>query len=147
MRSRWNQALCCALLPALERQPIIDTLHRDAVLHRTDQRAEVAADAMMLIDTRDALKRRNTAAATEAARIELGNRCSRNSSRRLRLNHRRRACSVRRGRCTVKVDALMRSIPARRVAKLASNTQILMNPGNDLIVQIELLPFPNIGER
>src|SRR5258705_8826709 len=145
--SRWNQPLSCALFPAFERQSIVDALHRDAVLHRTNQRTEIAADTMMFIDARDACKRRDCTAPARPSRVEFRNRSRRNASCRLCFDHCRGSCRVWRGRRSIQVDALMWTIPARRAAKLASDTQVFVNPRNDLIVQIELLPFANVGER
>src|SRR5277367_3860920 len=48
LRSGWHQSLGGTLLPAFERQAIIDALHRDAILNRANQRAEIAAYTMVL---------------------------------------------------------------------------------------------------
>src|SRR6478735_2526814 len=46
-----------AHLPGLVRLSGIDLLHRDAILHRANQPAEIAAHAFLLIHPRDAVRR------------------------------------------------------------------------------------------
>src|SRR5438128_1003288 len=41
----------------------------------------------------------------------------------------------------VEVDALVRAIPASDVAKLASDTKLGMDLGDDFVVQVQVLPF------
>jgi hypothetical protein len=145
--SRSNQPLSCALFPAFEWQSIVYALHRDTVLDRTNQGTEIAADTMVFIDARDAFKRCDRVAAAHSSRVELRNRSRRNVPCCVCLDHCRGSCRVWSWRRPIQMNALMCSVPARRVAKLASDTQIFVNPRNDLIVQIELLPFTYIGKR
>jgi hypothetical protein len=46
------------IFPGLARQVIFDALHGDAAIHRTNQRTEIAADTLVLIDARNASQRR-----------------------------------------------------------------------------------------
>ena len=64
MRSRWNQTLGATFFPAFERKTIVDTLHRDAVLNRANERTKIAANTMVFIHARDTFKRRNRIGAT-----------------------------------------------------------------------------------
>src|SRR5271168_204458 len=41
------------LLPRHRRQTVVDLLHRDAAIHGTDQRTEIAADAFVVDDARN----------------------------------------------------------------------------------------------
>ncbi len=42
----------CAHIPALERLSGINPLHRNAIIHGTNQRAEIAANALVIHDAR-----------------------------------------------------------------------------------------------
>jgi hypothetical protein len=43
------------------------------------------------------------------------------------------------------MNALMSPVPAGGIAKLASDTQVLVNTSDDLVIQVELVPIDNIG--
>ena len=78
--------------------------HRDAAIDRADEHAEIAADALRLVDD--------------------GN-----------------AAAVRGG----EIDALMRAIPRRDVAKLAADAEFRIDLGDDPVIQVEVAPVFNVG--
>jgi hypothetical protein len=129
--SRWNQSLSRALFPAFERQSIVDALHRDAVLHRTHQPAEIASHALVLVDAGDPRRRR--APVRSLRRIQLRDRCHRDPRAACRF-HRLRHC------VPLDMDALMRAVPARDVTQIAADAGIAIDARDDLIVQVEMLP-------
>ena len=49
--------------------------------------------------------------------------------------------SVNRPRNTVKMDALVGAVPACDVAKVAADTLLLIDPRDDFVIQIEMLPI------
>ena len=49
-----RQARPDAFFPCLRSEPVVNALHRDAFRNRTDQRAKVAADALVLVHARNA---------------------------------------------------------------------------------------------
>src|SRR5579875_3653924 len=49
-----HRACSNTLVPCLRCEAIFDTLHGDAVRHGADERAEIATDALVLVDARDA---------------------------------------------------------------------------------------------
>jgi hypothetical protein len=120
-RPRRNKALGRAFFPAFKRETVVDALHRDATLHGTYERAEVAAHTMVLIHTRNTFKRRDRTVAAQASGVEFRNRRSRDKSCGLRLDHPRGSSRIGYRRCPIKMNALMRSIPAGGVAKLATD--------------------------
>src|ERR1700679_3641125 len=142
-----NQTLSRTLFPTFKWQAVGQTLHCDAVFNGTNQRAEIAANTMVFIHARDTFEWSNRAHPPHTPRVEFRNRRRRDDSCCLRLDHCRSTHRVRRRRRSVQMNTLMRTIPACRIAKLTTYAEILVNPRNNLIVKIELLPLLNIGKR
>src|SRR5581483_1749174 len=90
--------------------------HGDAIIHRTDQRAKVAANAIILTDLRNWFAWH--APRTEAIAIWVH-----------------------------QINALVRAVLARDVAKIAANALVVIDSRNALIVQIERFPFLERGNR
>src|SRR5580658_147668 len=90
------------IFPGLRRQMIFHALHRDAVLYWTNQRAEIAAHAFVLVDTRHARLR----AVGSYAAIELWN--GRHGNARAARRFESRGYGMR----GVHMNALMSAIPA-----------------------------------
>src|SRR5689334_1405999 len=105
-----------AHLPTLRGEPGLDLLHGDAVLHRADQPAKIAADTFHFIHTGNAGRR-----SRELRSIELGN----GSDGDLRAVARR-----------IEVNALMGAVPAGHIAEVAADTRIAIDPGDDLEIQV-----------
>src|SRR5271156_5581346 len=98
-------------------------LHGDAVFDGADQPAEVAADALGLIDVWNAR----------------GRRVAVRSRRGVEFRNRRHGDSGRTGG-RFEMNALVRAVPAGDVAKLAADALVRMNARDNLIAQVELLP-------
>ncbi len=47
----------------------------------------------------------------------------------------------------VKMNALVRAIPAGDVAKIAADALLLVDAGDDLVIQVQVLPVGDAGER
>ena len=116
-----TSALGGSLFPAFEGQTVVDALHRDAVLNRANQRAEIAAHTMVLIDSRDTSSGVTALLRPRLARIQLRNGCSRDTLCRFGFNHRRSSRRIWHRRCPIQMNALMRTVPTGGVAELASD--------------------------
>src|SRR5215472_13355144 len=90
------------LLPTLRREAAIDLRHRDAAFHRADEPAEVAPDAFLLVDARNALWRRVPVGCLQ--RVELGDGSDGDARAAHLLRHFGLAAAI-------EVDALVRAIP------------------------------------
>src|ERR1017187_8235797 len=116
------------LRPTLRRQPRIHPIHRDASLHRTHQPAQIAPDALLLIHLRN-------------ARGGRAGRVHRHHRRCLREPRAARGQKLFRRASALNMDALVRTVPAGDVTKVASDTKLRMNARHDLIIQIQVLPL------
>src|SRR4051812_48340958 len=119
-----------AIVPGLGRSlSLLD--HGDATGNRTHELAEVASDALGLVDPRNAI-------ACELA--------DRERARRLRGADR---VGMRRARLVVGAgeDALVRAVVASRHAELTSDTELRIDLRDELVVQIEVTPLLVAGHR
>src|SRR5215469_76249 len=135
---------CHALLPRFRSSARIHLLHRDAVIHRTHQRAQIATDAFHFIHAWNPLERRRVWPRTVSARpIELRNRRHRDSPAALRFDLCGRAMTVVTASRShaIHMDALMCAIPTGRVAQFATDTLLWVNPCDALVIQVEILPL------
>src|SRR5579872_5260944 len=141
------------LIPCLGSQSRIDALHRDALLDRADQRAQVAADALCFVHPRNALDGRHVGPVRRSCLRPLFTRDGRYGDRGARASFVLRGSrvqldlSVHRACDTVEVNALMRAIPAGDMAKIAADALLLVNARNDLVIKIEVFPFRHAIER
>src|SRR5690242_12967997 len=108
-----------AHLPGLSRLSSLDLLHRDAVLHRAHQPAQIAAHALLFIYPRDAMRRRR--AGRELRHVELGDRRGYDARARPRLHGGRR-------RVPLQMNALMGAVPTSHVAEIAADAFIAVDP-------------------
>ena len=120
---------------------LIHPLHRDATLDWTHQRAEVAADAFVFVHTRNACQWRGIkpAAVARGPVIELGDWRHRDLLMALLLVHRGSRMTV--AADAIQVDALVRAVPASGVAECAADALLFVDAGDDLIVEVEVLPL------
>ena len=119
--------------------------HRDALVYRTHQRAQIAPHALRLIHARNPLHRSYILRPVPRNGIQLRNRRHRNRRSRRRLNRAGVACSST-GPSTgpdipIAMDTLMRAIPARDVAQVAPDALRLVDPRDDFVIQVEMLPL------
>src|SRR5271157_3526854 len=120
-----------SLLPAFLRLPRLDFHHRDAAFHGADQRAEVAPHAFLFVHFRNP----GPVPVRRGAEIQL---------RDWRHADARPAASLpgRRGfPLAFVVDALVGAVPACDVAKVAADALGRVDAGDDLVVQVEVLPL------
>src|SRR3984885_1200737 len=123
------------IFPSLARQVIFYALHRDAILHRTNQRAEITPYAFILIHARDS---RRSALWRDAA-VQLGNGSDGDSRAARRLK------SGWFGMGTVHMNALMRAVPTGDVAQLAADALLLVNARHNLEIQVQMIPVGDLG--
>src|ERR1035441_1294512 len=125
-----HDSLSCAgpLCPGLGRGAGFNFGHGDAVLHRADEPAKIAADTFRFVDAGNA--RRWSGAPGGADGLGLGDR--------------RHGDGGGTGRF-VEVDALVRAVPAGDVAEVAADAGIAIDAGDDAVVQIEMLPLGDPG--
>jgi hypothetical protein len=134
-----------ALVPALRCETIVDLLHRDAVGHGAHERAEVAADAFVLVDARDARERREVwAVCAWTIEVELGDGRRGDALRCFGGDALRRALRVRLRERTIEVNALVRAVPACGVAEFAADAFLFVNVRDDFVVEVEVLPISDI---
>src|SRR4051812_47675943 len=119
-----------SLRPRLPRFPRVHAVHRDAVLHRADEPAQVASDALLLVHARDSPQRRVSIRRLHG--VEFRNRRDGHAGRPRRPVH---------------VDALVRAVPTRDIAEVAPDALLLVNLGDDLIIQVEVLPLRDLRQR
>ena len=137
------------------RETQIDLLHRDAPRNRADKITEIAADAFRFIDARDTAEGRGVrfAAVYRRSVVEFGDGCYGDDFPALRFAPGRSGVSVvvtgrslRDWAYPVHVDALVSAVPAGRIAKLAPDAFLLLDAGDDFVVEVEMLPLSELGE-
>src|SRR5579885_1012343 len=150
------------LLPGLRRKMCINFFHGDATLDGADEGAEVAADTFGFVHAGDARERggvwlavcrRGLAVAGSGGTIELGDGRDRDGLPGALFEHggcgvaclRRQA--VGRARDAIHVNALVGTIPAGGVAEGAADAFFLVDAGDDLVVEVEVLPLLNARKR
>ena len=137
------------LRPGLRQKPIVGALHRDLIFYGADQRAQITADALALVHSRYAVKWRSIGSVNtpKSGGVQLRNRSAGDADATFCSNHVR--CDVMIGceQRAVEMDALMRTIPACRVAKFAADAFAFMNTSDDFVVEAEVLPLMHVGQR
>src|ERR1035438_3297660 len=116
------------LRPAFGGAAGFDFGHGDAVLHRADEPAEIAADAFHFVDAGDA--RGGRGAADGAQGFGFGDRGHGDGGRPGGF---------------IEVDALVRAVPAGDVAEIAADAGLAIDAGDDAVVQVEVLPLGDFG--
>src|SRR5271170_4476347 len=135
-----DEASVYALLPRLGCQAGVDSLHGDAVGHRAHQRAQIATNALVFVDARNARKRREIRAGFACAvEIEFWDRRCADAATAFCGDHVGCAGSVRRRQRAIEVDALVSAVPASGVAEFAADALVFVNAGNDFVVEVEIL--------
>ena len=115
-------------------RPGLHLLHRDAVLHRAHQPAQIAAHALGLIHARNARRRSvRPCAACAASSLAIG------VTAMLRAAGRFHASPAT--RVAVEMDALVRAVPAGDVAEVAADALVAIDARDDLVIQVEMLPL------
>src|SRR5580698_786865 len=148
LRTCGHQSGSDTLIPTLRCKTVIDSLHRDAVGHRANERAEVAAHALVFIDAWDTREWREIwAVGTETVEVEFWDGCCRDAARSFRGNALRCALCVRLRQGAIEMNALMCAVPAGGVAELAADALLLVDARDDLVVEVEVLPIGDVGER
>src|SRR5579862_3677924 len=109
---------------------IFYAFHRNATLHGTHQRAQIATHAFMLVDAWNAGMR----PIWRGASIQLRNRSDRNTRAARRLYRWRRRMLA------VQMNALMRAVPAGDIAQLATDALLGVNARYDLEIQVQMIP-------
>src|SRR5689334_22748860 len=121
----------------------VDLLHRDTSLHLTNERAKIAANAFVLIHAWNPRERcRVRFVPTDGlGMVKLRNRRHGNRLLRNRLTHRR--SHVRSTSCpnAIEMNTLMRAVPTGGVTQFAPDAFLFMNPRNNFVVQIQVLPL------
>src|SRR5580698_3994982 len=141
-----------ALLPGFRRQAVIDADHGDALIDGTDERTEIAADAFGFIDARNPrnrrekwslLKDRGAFLARDRSDGDAGERdCFVVTGRGVQFD-----MTVDGAGDAVEMDALMRAIPAGDVAEVAADALLLVNAGDDFVVEVEVFPVGDARQR
>ncbi len=133
-------------------KPVLNSHHRDALIHRTNKRTEIAAHALGLIHARNAAERRRIRSQITAAARSL--RVTGVSAIDARLCVSRVAGIGCNSTCpstgpdyTIEMNALMRAIPAGNVAQIAANALLLVDARNNLVIQIQVLPLSHARQR
>src|ERR1035438_2372814 len=115
--------------PGLGRGSGFDFGHGDAIFHRADEPAEIAADTLRFVDAGNA--RGGSGAAGGAQGFG--------------FRHGRHGDGGGRGGF-VDVDALVRAVPAGDVAEIAADAGIAIDARYDAVVQVEVLPLGYLGD-
>jgi len=112
----------------------IHALHGDAVFDRADEPAEIAADTFVFIYFRDTDRWSDVrAVACMLFHVRSGNAHAARGDEFLGILE------------TFDVDTLVRPIPAGDVTEVAADAFIRMDAGDDLVIQVEMLPFGDVG--
>src|ERR1051326_2696678 len=125
-------------LPRFPRPARLDLLHRDAVLYRAHQPAEITSHAFILVDSRNA--RCRSRSIRKLLRVEFRDRRGHNSGAAAGLHGSRR-------RLSVEMNALVGAVPTRHIAQIAADAFIAIDARDDFVIQIQVLPIGDLGQR